>query len=142
MELSFAKCESIISTLPIGFYTGRRIPVTLEKDAETSFYSPMEDKIIVSYPIIQQRCQQISGNCDEEEAVRSMLYHEVSHAILTPTNDQLDNCFQVNVMEDERIETVLRHYYHGVNFLQQLYDVHGGHAPQAVDRIEDRKSVV
>jgi len=133
MELSFAKCESIISTLPIGFYTGRRIPVTLEKEAETSFYSPMEDKIIVSYPIIQHRCQQITGNCNEEEAVRSMLYHEVSHAILTPTDHQLDTSFRVNAMEDERIETVLRHYYHGVDFRQQLYDVHGGHAPQAVD---------
>ena len=133
MELTFAKCESIVNTLPIGFYTGRRIGITVDKTAETSFYDPMEDKIVVSYPIIAHRMSQVAeGTCDEEEAVRSMLYHEVSHAILTPAN-ALRNSFQVNCFEDERIESVLRHYYHGVDFRKQLYDVHGGHAPQAKD---------
>jgi len=133
MELTFAKCESIINTLPIGFYTGRRIGITLDKDAEASFYDLMEDKIVVSYPIIAMRMKQTpDGACDEEEAVRSMLYHEVSHAILTPTQG-LNNSFQVNCMEDERIETVLRHYYHGVNFRKQLFDLHGGNAPKAKD---------
>ena len=133
MELTFAKCESIVNTLPIGFYTGRRIGISIDKDAETSFYDPMEDKIVVSYPIIAMRMKQTpDGTCDEEEAVRSMLYHEVSHAILTPA-DELDNSFQLNCMEDERIETVLRHYYHGVDFRKQLLDIHGGHAPQATD---------
>ena len=131
MELSFARCESIVNTLPIGFYTGRRISITLDKEEKTSFYSPMEDKIVVSYPIIAARMAQVEeGKCSEEEAVRSMLYHEVSHAILTPA-ESLNNSFAVNCFEDERIETVLKDYYHGVNFRQQLYDVHGGHAPEA-----------
>ena len=133
MELTFAKCESIVNTLPIGFYTGRRIGITLEKNVETSFYDPMEDKIVISYPIIALRMKQTpEGTCDEEEAVRSMLYHEVSHAILTPA-DELENSFQLNCMEDERIETVLRHYYHGVDFRKQLLDIHGGKVPQARD---------
>ena len=133
MELTFAKCESIVKTLPVGFYTGRRIDITLDKDARTSFYDPMEDKIVVSYPIIAMRMEQTpDGTCDEEEAVRSMLYHEVSHAILTPASE-MQNSFQLNCMEDERIETVLRHYYHGVNFRKQLLDVHGGKIPQAKD---------
>ena len=133
MELTFAKCESIVNTLPIGFYTGRRIGITIDKDAETSFYDPMEDKIVVSYPIIAMRMKQTpEGTCDEEEAVRSMLYHEVSHAILTPASE-MRNSFQLNCMEDERIETVLRHYYHGVDFRKQLLDIHGGHIPQAKD---------
>jgi len=131
MELTFAKCESIVNTLPIGFYTGRRIDITLDKEVETSFYDPMEDKIVVSYPIIAARFRQAKSTCNEEEAIRSMLYHEVSHAILTPTG--MNNNFQMNCVEDERIETVLRHYFHGVNFRQQLYDLHGGHAPQARD---------
>lgn len=133
MELTFAKCESIVNTLPIGFYTGRRIGITLDKEVETSFYDPMEDKIVVSYPIIAMRMEQTpEGTCDEEEAVRSMLYHEVSHAILTPASE-MENSFQLNCMEDERIETVLRHYYHGVNFRKQLLDIHGGHIPQATN---------
>ena len=133
MELTFAKCESIVNTLPIGFYTGRRIGITLDKESPASFYDPMEDKIVVSYPIITECMKQTpEGTCDDEEAVRSMLYHEVSHAILTPAGE-MQNSFQLNCMEDERIETVLRHYYHGVNFRKQLYDIHGGHAPKAVD---------
>ena len=133
MELTFAKCESIVNTLPIGFYTGRRIGITLDKESQASFYDPMEDKIVVSYPIIAERMKRTpEGTCDEEEAVRSMLYHEVSHAVLTPASE-MRNSFQLNCMEDERIETVLRHYYHGVNFRKQLYDIHGGHAPKAVD---------
>lgn len=93
----------------------------------------MDDKIVVSYPIIAMRMKQTpDGTCDEEEAVRSMLYHEVSHAILTPAKE-MRNSFQLNCMEDERIETVLRHYYHGVDFRKQLLDIHGGHIPQATN---------
>ena len=128
MELTFAKCEQVLSTLPIGFYTGRRISTTLDAQAGTSMYSPMEDKIIVSYPIIAQRVKELPDDADIEGAVRSMLYHEVSHAILTPTT--LRATAPNNIFEDERIESVLRHYYHGVDFRQQLYDLHGGHAPK------------
>jgi len=133
MELSFARCESIVNTLPVGFYTGRRINVRVDKDAGTSYYDPMEDSIVVSYPIIAQRMRVMAeGSCDEEEAVRSMMYHEVSHAILTPA-EALHNSFAVNCMEDERIETVLKDYFHGVNFRKQLLDIHGGKIPQATD---------
>ena len=103
MELSYAKCETILNTLPIGFYTGRRIDTTLDAKVETSFYSPAEDKIVISYPIIAQRCKQISEDVDEEGAVRGMLYHEVSHAILTPAT--LQASIPVNIFEDERIES-------------------------------------
>ena len=133
MELSFARCESIVNTLPVGFYTGRRINVRVDKDAETSYYDPMEDSIVVSYPIIAHRMKVMAeGSCNEEEAVRSMMYHEVSHAILTPA-ESLRNSFAVNCMEDERIETVLKNYFHGVNFRKQLFDIHGGKIPKATD---------
>lgn len=128
MELGFAKCESILNTLPIGYYTGRRINVSLDAEAKTSCYSTMEDKIVISYPIIAERARQMSEGANEEEAVRSMLYHEVSHAVLTPQNMYAST--PVNIFEDERIESVLRHYYHGVDFRKQLYDLHSGHAPE------------
>lgn len=129
MELTFAKCEAILNTLPIGYYTGRRINTSLDKEAETSFYSPIEDTIVVSYPIIAHRMSNTPEGSNEEEAIRSMLYHEVSHAILTPA--ELHPNTAVNIFEDERIESVLRNYYHGVDFRKQLYDIHGGHAPKA-----------
>ena len=127
MDISFAKCQTIMDTLPIGYYTGRRIKTSLDKDTETSFYSPSEDTIVVSYPIIAERMKNMPEGGNEEEAVRSMLYHEVSHAILTPTT--LSASTPVNIFEDERIESKLRHYYHGVNFRKQLYDLHGGKVP-------------
>ena len=131
MELTFAKCETILNTLPIGYYTGRRIGTSLDPKAETSFYSPTEDVIVVSYPIIAQRLKALPDTADDEEAVRSMLYHEVSHAILTPTSLRPDA--SINIFEDERIESVLRNYYHNVDFRKQLYDLHGGHPPKATD---------
>jgi len=134
MELTYAKCEQVLDTLPIGFYTGRRIGTSLDAKAETSFYSPMEDKIVVSYPIIAERMKSLPDTADVEEAVRSMLYHEVSHAILTPQKMRPDD--SVNIFEDERIETVLRNYYHNVDFRKQLYDLHGGHAPKADTAIQ------
>ena len=108
MELSFARCEQILDTLPIGYYTGRRIGISLDAQEETSFYSPMEDKIIVSYPIIAHRAKQMPEGANDEEAVRSMLYHEVSHAILTPQKMRPQD--DINIFEDERIESVLRNY--------------------------------
>lgn len=127
MELSFAMCETIVKTLPIGYYTSRRIDITVSKDEPTSYYDMMNDKIVVSYPIIAERCAKISKDTNEEEAVRSMLYHEVSHAILTPTTLESDTA--VNIFEDERIETLLQDYYMNVNFKQQLNDLVGGSVP-------------
>lgn len=132
MELTYARCEQILDTLPIGYYTGRRVGVTLDEKADTSFYSTTEDSIVISYPIIAQRMKGMPEGSNEESAVRSMLYHEVSHAILTPSD--LESNFAVNCFEDERIESVLRHYYHNTDFRQQLYDLCGGHAPKAVDK--------
>ena len=133
--MNFVKCEEILKTLPIGFYAGRRIETTLDKEEETSFYSPTEDKIVISYPIIALRFKAMpaTSTCTEEEAVRSMLYHEVSHAILTPASEFDKITPQVNIFEDERIETVLQDYYHEVDFRKQLYDIFGGHAPMATD---------
>ena len=59
MELTYAKCEQVLGTLPVGYQTGRRIPISLDKEAETSFYSPMEDKIVISYSIIAFRMSKL-----------------------------------------------------------------------------------
>ena len=131
METSFANCKRIFDTLPIGYYTGRRMGVVLDEHEPTSYYNMMEDNIVISYPIIAHRMKNASENCNEEEAVRSMLYHEVSHALLTPRNLTLN--YKTNCVEDERIESLLRHHYHGVDFRQQIYDIHGGYAPKATD---------
>lgn len=134
MEITKALCESILGTLPIGYYAGRRINITMDDKAETSFYSPMEDSIVISYPVIAERMKKAPDTINPENAVRSMLYHEVSHAILTPVRMPARD--YMNIMEDERIESVLRNYYHGVDFKQQLYDLCGNTPSKAVNPIQ------
>lgn len=134
MELNKMRVQEILNTLPIGYYTGRRVGVTLDETAETSYYSIMTDSIVVSFPILKEIASHIESISNEEQMVRSMLYHEVSHAIMTPTCLYPDK--YVNIMEDERIETVLRNYYHDVNFRKQLYDCYGGMPPKATNTTE------
>ena len=135
MNISFGEVKEILDTLPIGLYVGRRVPCQLEKDIETSYYSPANDTITISYDIIVQGLTNVTPNkdYDEETAIRSMLYHEVSHAILTPPD--LMNCCSseyakiINIFEDERIETILGKYYLDVNFKRQLLEINGGSIP-------------
>jgi len=134
MELNKMRVQEILNTLPIGYYTGRRVGVTLDETAETSYYSIMTDSIVVSFPILKEIASHVKSVSNEEQMVRSMLYHEVSHAIMTPTCLYPDK--YVNIMEDERIETVLRNYYHDVDFRKQLYDCYGGMPPKATNVTE------
>lgn len=128
MEISKAKAEQVLATLPIGYYTGRRVYTSI-RDVSSSYYSLTEDCIVISFPQLQRGFDKIKQIKDVEGVVRNMIYHEVSHAILT--SDKLFKCGGdknvLNIFEDERIETVLRNYYHGVNFRKQLYDVIGVH---------------
>ena len=41
MDITFAKCEQILDTLPIGYYAGRRVGISLQDEVPTSYYSPM-----------------------------------------------------------------------------------------------------
>ena len=129
MELTLRECKKILDTLPTGYYCGRKVAVRLDEKEATSYYSPIEDSIVVSYPIICKGLEKCVVEIDKEVAVRSMLYHELSHAILTPANvmGHCPNSYRtaLNVFEDERIETLLNDYYIDVNFKQQLYNING-----------------
>lgn len=118
--------ESIVATLPIGLYAKRKLPVSTSDEAETSYYSPMTDEIVVSIPIIEKGLENMPENYADEEvetAVRSMVYHEVSHVVLTPRNWDMRD--YENVFEDERIESVLNNYYLDTDFKDQVYRING-----------------
>lgn len=115
--------KAIADALPIGIYAKRRIRCSLREDENTSFYSPMTDEIIISYPQITGALKMTPEDEDKEVAIRSMLYHEVSHAILTGWNRQVTD--QFNIFEDERIETVLNDFYLDVDFAKQVYRING-----------------
>lgn len=132
MDITFNEVDSIVRTLPIGLYAKRRVPCELDAEAETSYYNPAEDTIVISYPIIADSLVPVkeSEEYTKETAVRSMVYHEVSHAILTPKNFlshyYIRNANALNIFEDERIETLLRNFYLDVDFKKQVYYVNGG----------------
>lgn len=127
--ISKALVDSILKTLPIGYYIGRNVKVSLE-DCDCSYYNMMDDAIVISYN------QLVGTNIDEtnpEPSIRCMLYHEVSHAFLTPDNMRPTNV--VNIFEDERIESLLRDYYKDVDFRQFVKDVnhYNNEEPKSAD---------
>lgn len=123
MNINFAETKAIADALPIGIYAKRRIRCSLREGEETSFYSPMTDEIVISYDQIAQALSITPDTEDKEVAIRSMLYHEVSHAILTGYSGKITD--QFNIFEDERIETVLNDFYLDVDFAKQVYRING-----------------
>ena len=120
MDISFGRVKEIAESLPIGFYAKEKIELIISNDEQVSYYAPLENKIVISYSTILQALRKINDNDPYvETAVRSVLYHEVSHAILTPTDLQVTNI--INIFEDERIETLLANYYYNVNFKENIF---------------------
>lgn len=132
MKVSFNEINNIIKTLPIGYYIGRKLEITLSETEKGSYYEPMHDKIVVSYSMIKDVLDKISETEDIEETVRTLTYHETSHALLTPRELRMTDI--INIFEDERIETLLRNFYMNTNFKKFLLRVTGfkGEAPKTV----------
>ena len=114
MKITFNEIEKILKTLPIGYYLKRNVDVTLDPDTECSYYVPMDDTIRISFKQLEGTFESIEKTKNIEKIVRGMLYHEVSHAFITPKNLRMTSW--MNIFEDERIESVLRHYYLNTNF--------------------------
>lgn len=123
MNVSTNEIIAIALTLPIGLYAKRRVSVSVVDGEQTSYYNPITDEIIISADIIKQALTKVNDDDDIEKAVRSMVYHELSHAILTPSSLHITDA--VNVFEDERIETLLQNYYLDTDFKKQVYSVNG-----------------
>ena len=83
MNVSKPLVEQILKTLPIGYYCGRDIDVELS-DSDTTCINLVEDKIQISYPTISDVAKTLANDSNIENDIRCLLYHEVSHAILTP----------------------------------------------------------
>lgn len=133
MSVSYFEVKKVFDTLPVGYYIGRDVKRELSESKDGSYYDPMNDKIIISFPFIKEGLDK-SETTDIENDTRTLLYHEVSHAFLTPK--KLMNTFRycgakfgynelrigmsfnsiINIFEDERIERIFDKYFYGVNF--------------------------
>ena len=133
MKIEKNELQAIVKTLPIGLYAKRGIAISIE-DTDTSYYSPTTDEIVVSYPQIVTSMSKVAEDSPYKESiVRGIVYHEVSHAFMTP-NMRWDNV--INVFEDERMETLLADYYLNVDFKSNVYRFNGlevGQVPPATD---------
>ena len=129
MKISFNEMDNILRTLPIGYYAKKRIPTKLDH-AETSYFNVVDKTITVSYEGVNIALENVPAD-EMEMAVRSSLYHEVSHALLTSTN--FFNSFkkhcpitpEFNIVEDERIETICKDAYLNVDFIKNRYLING-----------------
>lgn len=117
---TFIEIENILKTLPVGYYIGRNVPLKLTNEND-SYYAPMDDKAYISYPMLNNVMAKIENKLNDENIerlTRTLTYHEISHAFITPKELKTNNV--VNVFEDERIESMCRNYYKAVDFKELL----------------------
>lgn len=72
--------QEIAKILPTGFYLGERIDFEVVEGLPASYFDPMQFIIKISY---DQIAPYLNPNSIEDD-IRCLLYHEVSHAMLTP----------------------------------------------------------
>lgn len=119
MKLEKYQVERILKTLPIGYYLKRNIDVVLNETSSSSFIDLFNQKIEISLRQLNKVAKTYAKNTsyyEIENDVRCMLYHEVSHALLTPKTLHINDIN--NIFEDERIETICQSFYKDVNFKQ------------------------
>jgi hypothetical protein len=117
---TFIEIENILKTLPVGYYIGRNVPLKLTNE-NGSYYVPMDDEAYISYPMLNNVMTKIESKLNDENIeclTRTITYHEISHAFITPKSLSMNNI--VNAFEDERIESICRNYYKGVDFKELL----------------------
>lgn len=117
---TFIEIENILKTLPVGYYIGRNVPLKLTNE-NGSYYVPMDDEAYISYPMLNNVMTKIESKLNDENIerlTRTLTYHEISHAFITPKSLNINKI--VNVFEDERIESMCRNYYKGVDFKELL----------------------
>lgn len=123
MKIGFTDIKKVFVTLPIGYYAFGRVPAVLEQHGFGTCYDPKANKIHIDAEQIEKLCGNIPDDEDPELFIRSCLYHELSHAMLTPKFEKFP--YILNVMEDERIETIMKDYFDGVDFFKNITALNG-----------------
>lgn len=78
---ALTEVQAVANILPTGFYLGQRIEFDVVEGIPESYFDPMQFIIKISYDQIPD----IQLDADTlEDDLRCILYHEVSHAMLTP----------------------------------------------------------
>lgn len=113
MQLTKELLQHYINKVPIGYYVGRNVSVSIG-DKDDTYFDLAKETIVISYPTIKDNARLIKTDADTEKSVRHLIFHELSHALLTPRILHID--MVLNVFEDERIESILKNYYLDTDF--------------------------
>lgn len=126
MIITINHVKNIFKTLPVGYYLGRNIVHVLDEHSNVSYYDFNTDEIHVSVENVLTALASVdvANETTLEEIVRGILYHEISHVLLSPKSlvEKVDRKYKdaLNIVEDERIETLLRDMYMGVDFRKNI----------------------
>lgn len=108
--------KEYLDILPISYYLKTKIECDIT-DENISYFDRNNHKIMISIKMLNGlKYDHRPTNKEIEKDIRCMLYHELSHAILTPNEPIKIRQDIYNVFEDERIETLLSAYFINVNF--------------------------
>lgn len=128
MKVTYEEVNYILRQLPISYYLKRKTNVELSKEAQVSCIDLFTGNIIISFNQIQSNLETSDHSLEVE--VRNKLYHELSHALLSPQPLRLTiNKDIYNIFEDERVEVLLNNYYLDVDFKKILIENHSNFKP-------------
>ena len=101
MNVSLGYCEDVLKTLPVGYYLGHPVAVRLDPKGSATYIELDCERITVSFSNIADACKNAPDSYDRENIIRSLFYHEISHAVMTPRDlmEQLHRsslCDQIN----------------------------------------------
>lgn len=151
MKPSVGYCQDVLKTLPVGYYLGHPVSLRLDPTGDSTYIELDCERVTVSYQNICTALENAPDDIDPEPIIRALLYHEISHALLTPRCllssvnrtfinrccSRYKNCDDkaayiwdhahdiINIFEDERIETTCRNYYMNVDFKRLVVLLNG-----------------
>lgn len=151
MKPSVGYCQDVLKMLPVGYYLGHPVSLRLDPTGDSTYIELDCERVTVSYKNICTALENAPDDIDPEPIIRALLYHEISHALLTPrcllssiTFNFINKCCSrykngadkaayiwdhvhdiINIFEDERIETTCHNYYMNVNFKRLLVLLNG-----------------
>lgn len=151
MKPSVGYCQDVLKTLPVGYYLGHPVSLRLDPTGDSTYIELDCERVTVSYKNICTALENAPDDIDPEPIIRALLYHEISHALLTPrgllstaNGDLIYKCCAryknsvdkaayirahvhdiINIFEDERIETTCHNYYMNVDFKRLLVLLNG-----------------
>lgn len=84
MNVSFGYCEDVLKTLPVGYYLGHPVALRLDPTGDHTYFELGCERVTIGFINVVEACKSAPDTYNRETIIRSLFYHEISHAIMTP----------------------------------------------------------